>query len=256
MKVMILAGGFGTRLGEETARIPKPMVPIGGKPILWHIMKIYAAHGFKEFVVLLGYKGYVIKEYFLNYFLHQNDVTIDLASNSLEFHNQHQEDWKVTLVDTGENTMTGGRVLRARAHIGDEPFMLTYGDGVADIEMGELLRFHREHGRIATMSAVQPDGRFGTFEDDAGMVTRFVEKPKGEGSWVNGGFFVFEPRVFDYIEQGDQTVLEERPLQRLAEERQLIIRRHHGYWKCMDTPKDKQVLEGVWAQGSAPWRVW
>ena len=219
-------------------------------------MKIYSAHGFNEFVVLLGYKGYVIKEYFLNYFLHMNDVTVDLATNTLEFHNQRQEDWKVTLLDTGEETMTGGRVLRAREHVGNERFMLTYGDGVADIDIGDLLKFHGEHGKLATMSAVQPDGRFGTFEEDRGVVTRFAEKPKGEGSWINGGFFVFEPGLFEYIESGDGTVLEEGPLQRLAVERQLVTRHHHGYWKCMDTLKDKLVLEDVWARGSAPWRVW
>lgn len=256
MKVLILAGGYGTRLGEETSKIPKPMVTVGGRPILWHIMKLYAAQGFNEFVILLGYKGYVIKEYFMNYFLHQNDVTIDLASNDVLFHNQHEEDWKVTLLDTGEATMTGGRILRARNFIGDEPFMLTYGDGVSNMDLNALLSFHKEHGKIATMSAVQPDGRFGTFEDEDGIVTSFVEKPKGDEAWINGGFFVFEPQIFDHIRGGDQSILEDGALQSLAQSRELVIRKHQGYWKCMDTLKDKMVLDALWNEGSAPWKLW
>lgn len=256
MKVLILAGGYGTRLGEETSKIPKPMVTIGGRPILWHIMKLYAAQGFKEFVILLGYKGYVIKEYFMNYFLHQNDVTIDLANNEVLFHNQHEEDWKVTLLDTGENTMTGGRILRAREFIGNEPFMLTYGDGVSNMDVNDLLRFHKAHGKIATMSAVQPDGRFGTFEDRDGLVTKFVEKPRGDEAWINGGFFVFEPQVFDHIVDGDQSILEDGALQSLASHSELVIRKHQGYWKCMDTLKDKLVLDELWNKGSPPWKLW
>jgi glucose-1-phosphate cytidylyltransferase len=256
LKVLILAGGYGTRLGEETSKIPKPMVTIGGRPILWHIMKLYAAQGFKEFVILLGYKGYVIKEYFMNYFLHQNDVTIDLANNEVLFHNQHEEDWKVTLLDTGENTMTGGRILRARDFIGNEPFMLTYGDGVSNMDVNDLLRFHKAHGKIATMSAVQPDGRFGTFEDRDGLVTKFVEKPRGDEAWINGGFFVFEPQVFDHIVDGDQSILEDGALQSLASHSELVIRKHQGYWKCMDTLKDKLVLDELWNKGSPPWKLW
>jgi glucose-1-phosphate cytidylyltransferase len=256
LKVLILAGGYGTRLGEETSKIPKPMVTVGGRPILWHIMKLYAAQGFKEFVILLGYKGYVIKEYFMNYFLHQNDVTIDLANNEVLFHNQHDEDWKVTLLDTGENTMTGGRILRARNFVGNEPFMLTYGDGVSNMDVNELLRFHKAHGKIGTMSAVQPDGRFGTFEDRDGLVTKFVEKPRGDEAWINGGFFVFEPQVFDHIVDGDQSILEDGALQSLASRSELVIRKHQGYWKCMDTLKDKLVLDELWNKGSPPWKLW
>lgn len=256
MKVLILAGGYGTRLGEETSKMPKPMVTIGGRPILWHIMKLYAAQGFKEFVILLGYKGYVIKEYFMNYFLHQNDVTIDLENNEVLFHNQHDEDWKVTLLDTGENTMTGGRILRAKDFVGNEPFMLTYGDGVSNMDVNDLLRFHKAHGKVATMSAVQPDGRFGTFEDQDGLVTKFVEKPRGDEAWINGGFFVFEPQLFDHIVDGDQSILEDGALQSLASRSELVIRKHQGYWKCMDTLKDKLVLDELWNKGSPPWKLW
>jgi glucose-1-phosphate cytidylyltransferase len=256
MKVLLLAGGLGTRLSEETDVRPKPMVEIGGRPMLWHIMKLYSKFGQNDFVVLLGYKGYVIKEYFANYFLHQSDVTIDLATNKLEVLSNASEPWRITLLDTGAETMTGGRVKRAQGMVGDEPFFLTYGDGVSDVDMSALLRFHRAHGRAMTMTAVQPDGRFGTFESgDSSRVTRFVEKPRGDGSWINGGFFVCEPKVFDYIRQGDATILEREPLQSLAEAGELFSYRHSGFWKCMDTLRDKAELEGMWKSGTAPWKV-
>ena len=257
MKTLLLAGGLGTRLSEETEIKPKPMVEIGGKPILWHIMKLYSQHGFNDFVVLLGYKGYVIKEFFANYFLHQSDVTIDLSTNAVEVLNSASEPWRITLLDTGGETMTGGRVLRARDHVGSEPFMLTYGDGVADIDVTGLVECHRAHGKAMTMTAVQPDGRFGTFEaNDDGQVSCFLEKPRGDGSWINGGFFVCEPRVFDYLEQGDATVLEQHPMQSLALAGELMTYRHDGFWKCMDTLRDKQDLNQMWAGGCAPWKVW
>lgn len=257
MKTLLLAGGFGTRLSEETELRPKPMVEIGGRPILWHIMKLYSNYGFNDFIVLLGYKGYYIKEYFANYFLHQSDVTIDLGKNQVEILNSTSEPWRITLLDTGANTMTGGRVLRAKAYVGDEPFMLTYGDGVCDVDFNALLATHREHGKAMTMTSVQPDGRFGTFEaDETGAVSRFLEKPRGDGSWINGGFFVCEPRVFDYFREGDATVLEQSPMQDLAADGELHAYRHHGFWKCMDTLRDKQELNQMWASDSAPWRTW
>ena len=257
MKVAILAGGLGTRLSEETELRPKPMVEIGGRPILWHIMKLYSRHGHNEFVVLLGYKGYFIKEYFANYFLHQSDVTIDLATNQLTVLNNASEPWRITLLDTGVDTMTGGRIRRAARVLGGETFMLTYGDGVSDIDLDALLRFHRRHGRTLTMTAVQPDGRFGTFTAGPDeRVATFTEKPKGEGSWVNGGFFVCEPRLFDYLEGGDQTVLEREPLERLAGEGELYAYHHVGFWKCMDTLRDKMELNQLWQSGRAPWRTW
>lgn len=257
MKVLILAGGLGTRLSEETYAVPKPMVRVGPAPILWHIMKTYSQAGFKDFVILLGYKGYVIKEYFKNYLWHSSDVTIDLKNDSYEFHSNNSEDWRVTLLDTGETTMTGGRVLRAREHIGDERFMLTYGDGVSDVDLQALLKFHDDHGKLATMTAVQPDGRFGTFENDAdGKVTKFLEKPRGDGSWINGGYFVMEPEFLDYIKHGDDTVLEQGPLENLAKDGQLMMRRHPGFWKCMDTLKDKTDLEKMWLSGTPAWRTW
>lgn len=257
MKVLILAGGLGTRLSEETDVRPKPMVEIGGRPILWHIMKLYSRHGHNDFVVLLGYKGYYVKEYFANYFLHQSDVTIDLATNNLQIHNTSSEPWRITLLDTGVETMTGGRVLRARRYVNDETFMLTYGDGVCDIDMNDLLAFHRSHGRAMTMTSVQPDGRFGTFEANAaGRVEAFLEKPRGDGSWINGGFFVCEPKVFEYISQGDNTILERDPMQRLADDSELHAYRHGGFWKCMDTLRDKNELNELWASGLAPWKTW
>lgn len=257
MKVLLLAGGFGTRLSEETDLKPKPMVEIGGRPILWHIMKLYSRYGFNDFVVLLGYKGYYIKEYFANYFLHQSDVTIDLSTNQVSVHNSASEPWKITLLDTGANTMTGGRVKRAQSFVGDEPFMLTYGDGVSDIDLSALLQCHRDKGKAVTMTAVQPDGRFGTFEaSDDWLVSRFLEKPRGDGSWINGGFFVCEPRIFDYLADGDATVLEQAPLQNLARDGELVTYRHPGFWKCMDTLRDKQDLNQLWASGEAPWKTW
>jgi glucose-1-phosphate cytidylyltransferase len=257
MKVLILAGGMGTRLSEETDLRPKPMVEVGGRPILWHIMKLYSNYGHNDFVVLLGYKGYYIKEYFANYFLHQSNVTIDLSTNKLEVHSNNSEPWRITLLDTGADTMTGGRVKRAEDFIGGERFMLTYGDGVCDVNMDHLLAFHENHGRALTMTSVQPDGRFGTFEADAdGAVSRFLEKPRGDGSWINGGFFVCEPKVLDYITQGDATVLEQQPLQNLANDGELFTYKHPGFWKCMDTQRDKMDLNALWQSGDAPWKTW
>ncbi len=257
MKVLLLAGGYGTRLSEETDIRPKPMVEIGGRPMLWHIMKLYSRYGHNDFIVLLGYKGYVIKEYFANYFLHQSDVTIDLATNKMSVLNNASEPWRITLLDTGIDTMTGGRVKRAQAVVGGEPFMLTYGDGVADIDVDALSKFHRGHGKAITMTAVQPDGRFGTF--DAGSddrVLSFLEKPRGDGSWINGGFFICEPKVFDYIREGDRSILERAPLQALAADSELFVYRHKSFWKCMDTLRDKMELNAMWQEGRAAWKVW
>jgi len=255
MKVLLLAGGYGTRLSEETEIRPKPMAEIGGKPILWHIMKIYSHYGFNDFVILLGYKGYFIKEYFANYFLHQSDVTIDLSNNAMKVHNNTSEPWKVTLLETGQDTMTGGRIKRAKEYIGQEPFLLTYGDGVADIDLNKLLDFHQSNGNLVTMTAVQPEGRFGALETSGNRVDSFLEKPKGDGAWINGGFFVCQPQVLDYI-QGDNTVFEQEPLQKLAKEGQLFNYRHQGFWKCMDTLRDKKVLNELWESGNAKWKIW
>ena len=257
MKVLILAGGMGTRLSEETTLIPKPMVEIDGKPILWHIMKIYSAHGYNDFIILLGYKGYVIKEYFANYFLHKSDVTFNMKENKMIIHEEHCEPWNVTLIDTGLHTMTGGRVKRAQKYVGDEPFMLTYGDGVSDIDIGKLVEFHKAHGKAVTMTSVQPEGRFGAlvFNED-GEVTSFAEKPKGDGSWINAGFFVCEPKVFDYITEGDSTIFERAPLENLAKDGQLYTYHHNGFWKCMDTLRDKQQLQAMCDEGNAPWISW
>ncbi len=256
MKAVILAGGLGTRLSEETAVRPKPMIEIGGKPILWHIMKIYASHGICDFVVALGYKGYVIKEYFANYFLHTSDVTIDLAKNSVEVHDTKAEPWRVTLVDTGELTQTGGRVKRVRSHLSEaEPFCMTYGDGVADIDIKALIETHRKNGLLATLTAVQPAGRFGALELDAGRVRRFQEKPMGDGGYINGGFFVLEPKVLDYI-GGDDTVWEREPLESLVSSGQLGSYLHRGFWHPLDTLRDKHILENEWASGRAAWKKW
>lgn len=256
MKVVILAGGYGTRLSEETLLRPKPMVEIGAFPILWHIMKVYSAHGFHDFVICLGYKGYIIKEYFANYFLHQADVTIDMAQNKIEIHNSQAEPWRVTLVDTGEHSMTGGRVKRIQPYIGNEPFMLTYGDGLSNVDITALVAFHKNHGKTLTVTAVQPSGRFGALglEGDD-QVSRFLEKPKGDGSWINGGFFVCQPEIFGQI-NGDATIFEREPLEVTAEQGQMMAFKHRGFWKPMDTLRDKQELEQEWASGKAAWKIW
>jgi glucose-1-phosphate cytidylyltransferase len=256
MKVVILAGGLGTRISEETDIKPKPMVEIGGKPILWHIMKMYSHDGFNEFIICLGYKGYVIKEYFANYFLHQSDVTIDLQKNSLEIHQSKAEPWKITLVDTGLNTMTGGRIKRIRDYVGSQTFMLTYGDGVGNVDLKSLLELHRSKKKLVTVTSVQPTGRFGALNLDAGgRVLSFEEKPKGDGSWINGGFFVVEPGVFSYI-TSDETIWEKEPLEKLAAEGQMVAHLHKGFWQPMDTLRDKMYLEKLWSSGKAPWAVW
>ncbi|MEZ0485580.1 glucose-1-phosphate cytidylyltransferase [Fibrella aquatica] len=256
MKVVILAGGLGTRLSEETVVKPKPMVEIGGMPILWHIMKIYSAHGYNEFIVCLGYKGYIIKEFFANYFLHQSDVTIDLSTNEISVHTSQAEPWKVTLVDTGLNSMTGGRLRRVRHHIGNEPFMLTYGDGVGDVDITKLVAFHEAHGKKCSLTAVQPSARFGALDvNDINGVRSFLEKPKGDGAWINGGFFVCDPSVIDLIE-GDDTTWERYPMETLAAEGEMMAFRHNGFWKPMDTLRDKTELENAWTSGQAEWKVW
>lgn len=256
MKVLLLAGGFGTRLSEETVVRPKPMVEIGGRPILWHIMKTYSHYGFNEFVVLLGYKGYMIKEYFANYLLHQSDITIDMATNTTEWHSSDADPWKVTLIDTGHGTLTGGRVKRATPYIGNEPFLLTYGDGVADVDISKLVDFHKSHGKLITMTSVQPAGRFGALHiDDDNLVTSFQEKPRGDGNWINGGYFVCQPEVMDYID-GDHTIFERDPLENMAREHQLVTYQHSGFWQCMDTQRDKKLLEDLWTEGSPKWKVW
>lgn len=254
MKVVLLAGGLGTRISEETSVRPKPMVEVGGKPILWHIMKIYAAHGLTDFIVCCGYKGYLIKEYFANYFLHMSDVTIDLGKNSLEVHQKKAEPWRVTLVDTGETTQTGGRLRRVRDYI-DGDFCMTYGDGVGSVNITDLLSFHRTHGKQATMTAVQPPGRFGALEMNGTQVRSFMEKPTGDGGWINGGFFVLNPSVIDLIE-GDETLWERQPLEALAKNDQLQAYFHHGFWQPMDTLRDKTHLEELWTSGKAPWKKW
>lgn len=257
MKVLLLAGGYGTRLSEETDLKPKPMVEIGGNPILWHIMKIYSYYGFNEFVILLGYKGYYIKEYFANYFLHQSDVTIDMLNGKMEILNNSSEAWKITLLDTGMDTMTGGRIKMAQNFIGNEPFMLTYGDGVSDINISELIKFHKQHGKAMTMTSAQPDGKFGALNiDENNLVHEFKEKPKGDGHWINAGFFVCEPKVFDYITEGDSTVFEQAPLINLSKDGQIFTYKHDGFWKPMDTLKDKNDLNKLWDKNQAPWKIW
>lgn len=257
MKVVILAGGMGTRLAEETNVIPKPMIEIGGYPILWHIMKIYSHYGFNEFIILLGYKGYVIKEYFANYFLHRSDVTFDMEKNQIIIHEQHCEPWKVTLIDTGLTTQTGGRVLRAKKYIGNEPFMLTYGDGVSDINITALVNYHNRHGKYITMTSVQPEGRFGSLvAEENGKINSFMEKPAGDGAWINAGFFVIEPEVFDYIKEGDNTIFERNPLEQLVADEELYTYKHSGFWKAMDTLREKNQLQKMWETGNASWKIW
>lgn len=256
MKAVILAGGLGTRLAEETEHKPKPMVEIGGRPILWHIMKIYAAHGIDEFVICLGYKGYVIKEFFINYFVHNSDIRVDLGRNAVEVLRPEVEPWRITLVETGEGTEIGGRIKRILPYVADDDaFCLTYGDGVGDVDITALIDLHRREGRLCTVTAVQPPGRFGALRTEGSRVTRFAEKPQGDGGWINGGFFVVSPRVGAYIE-GDHTVWEREPLERLAEEGQLTVHFHHGFWHPMDTLRDRRHLEALWASGRAPWKVW
>ena len=256
MKVLILAGGLGSRLSEETTLKPKPMVEIGGKPILWHIMKIYSSYGFNDFVILCGYKGYMIKSYFANYYRHNADMTVDMTNNSIEYHKNHAEPWKVTLIDTGLDTMTGGRIKRVQEYVGNEPFMLTYGDGVGDVDISKLLEFHKKHGKLITMTSVLPEGRFGALDiDEYQKVNSFQEKPKGDGSWINGGFFVCQPEVFDYISE-DKTIFEREPLENLAKDNELYTYKHTGFWKPMDTQRDKTQLEEMIEKNIAPWIRW
>ena len=255
MKCIILAGGLGTRISEESGSRPKPMVEIGGKPILWHVMKIYSAHGIRDFIICTGYKGYVIKEYFANYFLHMSDVTFDMQKNSMEVHQRHAEPWKVTVVDTGEATMTGGRLKRIQSYVPKETFCMTYGDGVGDVDITAAIKAHRGAGKKATVTAVQPPGRFGAMHVEGNAVTHFVEKPEGDGGWINGGFFVLEPSILDLI-SGDEMIWEREPLQGLASSGQLHAFRHQGFWQPMDTMRDRQYLEDLWAAGKAPWKNW
>ncbi len=257
MKTVILAGGYGTRISEETGVRPKPMVEIGGQPILWHIMKIYSHYGLNEFIICLGYKGYVIKEFFANYFLNRSDVTFDLQTNRMEVHQNGVEPWIVTLIDTGEKTMTGGRLKKVREYIGDNTFCLTYGDGVSDVNLKKLIQFHRKQNTFATLTAVQPPGRFGAFtlSKNEEKITQFREKPKGDGAWINGGYFVLEPDVFHYI-KGDSSVWELEPLKKLAHDCQLSAYKHYGFWQSMDSLRDKNVLEDLWQSGNPPWKIW
>ncbi len=257
MKAVILAGGFGTRISEESGVRPKPMVEIGGKPILWHVMKIYSAHGINEFVILCGYKAHIIKEYFANYSLYNSDITFDFKNHTTQVHKNGVENWKVTLVDTGEDTMTGGRIKKAAPYIGNETFCFTYGDGVSNVDINKVIAFHKKQKKLATVTAVQPEGRFGVFTLGKGQIQikHFKEKPKDEGSWINGGFYVLEPEVLKYIE-GNDTVWEEQPMQKLARAGELVAFKHDDFWMCMDTLRDKNVLENIWQSGKSPWRVW
>jgi glucose-1-phosphate cytidylyltransferase len=257
MKVIILAGGLGTRISEESHLIPKPMIEIGYRPILWHIMKFFSTYGFNEFIICAGYKQYIIKEFFANYFLHTSDVTFDFKNNNaLKVHSNHSEPWKVTIVDTGLNTMTGGRLKRIKKYLDDEDFLMTYGDGLSDVDLNELVNNHKKSKKLATLTAIQPGGRFGTIEtSNENLVTEFREKSKEEGGWINGGFMVLSPKVLDYIE-GDQTSFERAPLEKLVSLNQLSAYKHSGFWQCMDTLRDKEVLENLWNQGKAPWKIW
>ena len=257
MKVVILAGGLGTRISEESHLRPKPMIEIGGMPILWHVMKIYSHYGFNEFIICCGYKGYIIKEFFADYYLHRSDITFDFSDNNkMIIHNNVAEPWKVTLVDTGLNTMTGGRIKKIKDYIGNNPFMMTYGDGVADINIDRLIEFHEENGKLATLTAIQPGGRFGVIDiGEKNSIQSFVEKAKEDGGWINAGYMVLEPEVFDYID-GDNTIFEKEPLEMLASQNNLMAYKHTGFWQCMDTQRDKQRLENLWDNGEAPWRIW
>lgn len=257
MKTVILAGGLGSRLSEETTLRPKPMVEIGGKPILWHIMKIYSHYGFSDFLILCGYKGYMIKEYFINYFNHMSDITVDLSNNSISYHMLHAEPWKVTLVDTGLSNMTGSRIKQIKSYVDGKPFMLTYGDGLSDVNISELVAFHKTHGKVLTMMSAQPEGRFGALEfQEDGCVTEFKEKPKGDGAWVNAGYFVCQPELFDYIPDGNDIIFEKEPLETVASAGELFAYRHYGFWKPMDTQRDKMQLEELISQNAAPWVKW
>lgn len=258
MKVVIFAGGMGTRISEESQLRPKPMIEIGGKPILWHIMKIYESYGFNDFIICLGYKGYMIKEYFMNYYMHNSDITINLANNEFKIHESKAENFKITLVDTGLETKTAGRLLKVKEHIGKDTFMLTYGDGVADINLQELLSFHQAHGKTATVTSIQPAGRFGSLDiDERHNVNRFIEKPKGDGFWINGGFFILNANVFNYLKGNCEDVMwEDEPLEKLALEGELYAHKHHGFWKCMDALRDKIELEDLWNTGNAKWKNW
>ena len=255
MKAVILAGGLGTRISEETTVKPKPMIEIGGRPILWHILKSYSAHGVNEFIICCGYKGYIIKEYFANYFLHMSDVTFDMSNNSMQVHQKKAEPWKVTLVDTGETTQTGGRLKRVKEYVGDANFCMTYGDGVGNVDIAKSIEFHKQHGKLATMTATQPPGRFGALDLQGDEVKNFLEKPHGDGGWINGGFFVLSPKVLDLID-GDETLWEKAPLENLAKTGNLQAFMHNGFWQPMDTLRDKTLLEDLWASGKAPWKVW
>ncbi|MBV5283192.1 MAG: glucose-1-phosphate cytidylyltransferase [Paludibacter sp.] len=257
MKAVILAGGLGTRLSEATNLIPKPMVEIGGKPILWHIMKTYSHYGINEFIICCGYKGYIIKEYFANYFRHNSDLTIDLANNNIEVLDNHAEPWKVTLIDTGLNTMTGGRIKRIQKYVGNEPFLLTYGDGVADLNIRETIDLHQASGKLLSVTAYKPSGKFGALDiDHDGKVNSFMEKPAGDGNWINAGYFVCQPEVFDYINEGDKTIFERQPLEKIAGEGKMSAIKHNGFWKPMDTLRDNVELNEMWDKGEAPWKVW
>ena len=258
MKVVIFAGGLGTRISEETDVKPKPMVEIGGKPMLWHIMKIYSHFGYKDFIICLGYKGYQIKEYFMHYYLHNSDLTIELGNNKLDIHYSNAESFKVTLIDTGLETKTAGRLKRVKEYVGNEDFMLTYGDGVSDVNIADLVKFHKSHNKIATVTAIQPEARFGGMDlNENGLVTNFREKPKGDGKWINGGFFVLKPQVFDYLDGNqDQTMWEDEPLELLSKNQELIAYKHQGFWKCMDALRDKIELEDLWKNNKAKWKLW
>ena len=257
MKLVLLAGGLGTRISEETDLKPKPMIEIGGMPVLWHIMKIYSRFGVNDFIICLGYKGYVIKEYFVNYYKHMSDLTIDLSNNNIEIHNNYSEPWKITLVDTGQESMTGGRIARVKPYLeGEESFCLTYGDGLANVDIGNLINFHKSHNKIATVTAVQPAGRFGALEIEDNQILKFQEKPKGDGNYINGGFFVLDKKVIDYIKDGDSTVWEQEPLKNLASDGELMSFVHDGFWQPMDTLRDKNYLESLWSEKKAPWKIW